>query len=224
MRAVVLSDIHANYEALKALDGPIQGAQLRICLGDFIGYYCQVNEVLDFVRARDFLCVRGNHDHFLTAGYPENASDAVRFGIDYADRVIASDHRKWLAQLPLQWAGFLDGQAQYSTLLCHGSPWNPLEDYLYADSPMLPELARFTYDLIAFGQTHRPLLLTQSSRSRLNPGSVGQSRHRPSVACAAVIDDSCDPKITLIEVPYDSAVVSRLAVKAGAGEWIHKHL
>jgi predicted phosphodiesterase len=224
VRAVILSDIHANFEALKALDSVIRGADLCICLGDFIGYYCQVNEVLDFIRARDVLCIRGNHDNFLTAGCPESASEAVRFGIDYADRVIHPDHRRWLAQLPLLWGGFLGGAAGCSLLLCHGSPWQPLEDYLYADSALLPQLEQFSFDLIAFGQTHRPLLIEQASRLRLNPGSVGQSRHWPSVACAAVVEVSAHPSVTLIEIPYDAEPVIRLAVQAGAREWIRKHL
>lgn len=226
MQAVIVSDIHANFEALATLDSVIQESDLRICLGDFIGYYCQVNEVLDFIRARDFLCIQGNHDHFLTAGCPLNATDSVRFGIEYADRVIESDHRRWLAQLPLLWGGFLDGGSSTgcSTMLCHGSPWRPLEDYLHADSDLLAKLDQFSFDLVAFGQTHRPILLEQGSRLRLNPGSVGQSRHRPSVACAAVVELSAHPSASLIEIPYDAQPVVRLAIRAGAGEWIHKHL
>jgi len=224
VRAVIVSDIHANFEALKALEGVIQESDLRICLGDFIGYYCQVNEVLDFIRARDFLCIRGNHDDFLMAGCPANAADSVRFGIDYADRVIDSDHRRGLAGLPLLWGGFLGGAARCRTLLCHGSPWRPLEDYLYVDSPDLPRLEQFSFDLIAFGQTHRPALIEQGTRLWLNPGSVGQSRHCSAVACAAVIEFSGRPSVSMIQTPYDTEAVVRLAIQAGAGAWVHKHL
>jgi predicted phosphodiesterase len=224
VRAVILSDIHANFEALKMLEAVIQEADLRICLGDLIGYYCQVNEVLDFIRARDFLCIRGNHEHFLIAGCPASALDSVRFGIEYADRVINPDHRQWLAGLPLLWGGFLDGVHRCATLLCHGSPWQPLEDYLYADSSLLPQLEQFSFDLIAVGQTHRPMLIEQGPRLLLNPGSVGQSRHRSAVACAAVVQFSGRPSVSMIETPYDTEPVVRAAVEAGAGAWIHKHL
>ena len=224
MRAVILSDIHANFEALKTLESVIQEADLRICLGDLIGYYCQVNEVLDFIRARDFLCIRGNHDDFLMAGCPESAPESVRFGIEYADRVIDSEHRRWLAGLPLLWGGFLGGADRCATLLCHGSPWRPLEDYLYADSSLLPQLEQFSFDLIAFGQTHRPMLIEHGPRLWLNPGSVGQSRHRSAVACAAVVEISGHPSVSMIEAPYDAETVVRTAVQGGAGPWIRKHL
>jgi predicted phosphodiesterase len=227
MRAIILSDIHANFEALKKLGSAVQDADLRICLGDVIGYYCQVNEVVDFVRRYDFLCIRGNHDDFLTAGCPAGASDAVRFGIEYADRIIDPDHRRWLAGLPLIWGGFLGGESsddRCSVLLCHGSPWQPLRDYIYADSPLLPQLEHFSFDLIAFGQTHRPIAIDHGSRTLLNPGSVGQSRHRYAVACAASLDISSRPCISMIETAYDTGPVIRMAIQAGAGDWIRKHL
>lgn len=223
MRAVILSDIHANFETLKALDPLIADAELRICLGDLVGYYCQVNEVLDYVRSREFLCVRGNHDDYLIRGCPPDANEAVRFGIDYADRVIDPAHRKWLAGLPLVWGGFLPfGEAGRSALLCHGSPWAPLTDYLYAGSDRLAQLDGFDFELIAFGQTHRPLLVERGSKVLVNPGAAGQSRHRPSVACAALI--SAAGGASLIEIPYDSEPVIRRLLDAGAGDWSWKHL
>ncbi len=227
MRVVILSDIHANFEALKRLENVVQDADLRICLGDLIGYYCQVNEVLDFIRAYDFQCVRGNHDDFLITGCPGNAPEAVRFGMEYADRIIDSDHRRWLAELPLIWGGFLgeaNSDARCSVLLSHGGPWQPLEGYIYADSRLLPRLGDFSFDLIAFGQTHRPMVITHGPRVLLNPGSVGQSRHRPAVACAAVFEVSGRLSVSMLETPYDVEAVIRMAVRAGAGEWICKHL
>ena len=61
MRIAVVSDIHANLPALRAIQGQITETDMIVCLGDLIGYYCQVNEVLDWIRTRDVFCVRGNH-------------------------------------------------------------------------------------------------------------------------------------------------------------------
>jgi predicted phosphodiesterase len=144
----------------------------------------------------------------------------VRFGIEYANRVITPEHRRWLENLPLVWGGKLD---KCSVLLSHGSPWRPLDDYLYANNPALDKLLAFDYDLIAFGQTHRPLLIREQRPWRLNPGSVGQSRHRPSQACMALLDTS-NMEVSLVERAYDSTNVIKQAGALGAGNWITKHL
>jgi len=220
MRIAIISDIHANYEALKILRDHLKAADKVIALGDFVGYYCQVNEVLGFLRDLDPLCLLGNHDDFLLHGCPDSENDCVRFGIEYADRVIDPDHRRWLSTLPLVWGGRMGGR---SLLLSHGSPWRPLSDYLYADQPAVKELLRFDYDVIAFGQTHRSLLRTEKRPWRVNPGSVGQSRHKIGRACLAEFDTNA-MTMTPIELPYDSAPVLAQARQAGAGEWIEKYL
>ena len=220
MNIVVLSDIHANSEALEPLKPALREAELVLCLGDFVGYYCQVNEVLDFLRCLPAISVRGNHDQFLLSGWPLSAPDAVRFGIEYADRVIDPDHRRWLAGLPLVWGGLAGGR---SVLLSHGSPFRPLEAYLYPNRiPEVP-LEKFDFDWLAFGQTHRPYLDTSRRPFLLNPGSVGQARHRPGVACGARLHTE-SMTVELLEFPYDPTPVTSLAKKNGAGDWIEKHL
>ena len=111
MRLALISDIHANFEALRALSDVLAEADQVLCLGDLVGYYCQVNEVIDYLRSLNALCLMGNHDNFLLHGYPPDALPAVRFGIEFADRVIDAGHRQWLASLPLAWGGFLGGRS-----------------------------------------------------------------------------------------------------------------
>jgi putative phosphoesterase len=220
MRIAIISDIHANFEALRQVWDVITNADHVICLGDMVGYYCQVNEVLDAVRQLQATCVLGNHDAFLLSGCPAAIPESVRFGIAYAERVITSGHRQWLAGLPLLCGRNFDGR---SILAVHGSPWNPLDDYLYADSAKLPLLDAFHYDLIAFGQTHRPLTQTQGRPMCLNPGSVGQSRHSPAKATLALWDTHT-ATLELVERPYNAQPVIHLARENGAGDWILKHL
>jgi len=217
---LVISDIHANYEALKVLKPAIHEADHVICLGDFVGYYCQVNEILEFVRNIPMTCVRGNHDEYLLSGCPSSVPDAVRFGIDYADRVIDASHREWLKTLPLVWGGMI---AERSVLLSHGSPFRPLTDYLYADRIEGLPLGQFDFDLIAFGQTHRPFENATGRPKLLNPGSVGQSRHRPCVVSAARLDAET-MAVEFLEYPYDASEVLSRARKNGAAGWIVKHL
>ena len=166
------------------------------------------------------LCILGNHDSFLLNGYPGSSSDAIRFGIEYANRVITSEHRQWLKALPLVWGGTLGGR---SFLLSHGSPWRPLTDYLYPDNPALEQLAVFDYDVIVFGQTHWALEMRLSRTLLLNPGSVGQSRHIVAQACAMLLDTE-SMAVSWIARAYDPHPVIRWARQNGAGDWVYKHL
>jgi predicted phosphodiesterase len=220
MRIAIISDIHANFEGLSALSDLLTTTDRIICLGDLIGYYCQVNEVLDYVRQHNVLCISGNHDHFLLNGCPPDVPPAVQFGIDYADRVIDPDHRRWLASLPLIWAGISD----LCSLFCaHGSPWHPLDDYLYADSPLLPRLNDFGFDLMAFGQTHHVLQKVDSKPFWLNPGSVGQPRDMVGYASASLIETR-PLTIEIARRPFDVNKIIGLAVQHGAQDWIRKYL
>lgn len=222
MRVAVIADVHANWEALRELAPRLREAGRVLFLGDAVGYYCQVNEVCAWLRESGAICLRGNHDHYVVHGEPAGRvlPEAVRFGLDHARRVITAEHLEWLASLPLVWSGMLGGR---SVLAVHGSPWDPLEEYLYADSPRLAELHTFHYDWVCFGQTHRPLL-RPGTPGLLNPGSVGQSRHRPAAACAAMLDTETN-LATLEELDYESDPVVSLALAQGAGAaWIRKHL
>lgn len=220
MRLALISDIHGNFEALKVLSDIFSEVDQVLCLGDLVGYYCQVNEVIDYMRNLNALCLMGNHDNFLLSGCPSDALPAVRFGIEFADRVIDDDHRKWLEDLPFLWGGFL---GERSFLLTHGSPWSPLNDYLYDNNPALPGLDAFDYDVIAFGQTHRTMVRLDQRPFLLNPGSVGQSRDVKAHACALVLDTST-MAVERITRPFDASSVISLAVHNGAEEWVTKHL
>ena len=220
MRLAIISDLHANLEAYRAIAPQLRMVDRVICLGDLVGYYCQVNEVIDLVRGLNPICVMGNHDHFLLTGCPPDAPQTVRFGIEYANRIITVENREWLASLPLVWGGRLGGR---SLLLTHGSPWRPLHDYVYDDSPLLPELSKFDFDIVAFGQTHRLLVTMGSLPLRLNPGSVGQPRDVAAKASALIVDLQTLTVETL-RCSFEPRHVIECAVKEGAGTWITKHL
>lgn len=222
MRIAIISDLHANYEAMKAIAYDVESADVVLCLGDILGYYTQVNETMDWVRKFVSHTVLGNHDYFVLNGCPSGMPDAVRFGVEYAAKHIDPDHASWLSQLQTTWQGNLRGK---SYLLAHGSPWNPLEDYLYADSPALDKLDRLPSDVIAVGQTHRYLKRNSGNKLRINPGSVGQSRDFDSRSCAcAVIVHSKSLEVQRIIQPYDSSKVIDAARRNGAGSWIDKYL
>ncbi len=219
MRVALISDIHANLEGLKAVLGPLEQSDAIICLGDITGYYCQVNEVIELVRALGMICVRGNHDDYVLNGCGADSNEAVRFGVDYARSHIRPEHRDWLASLPLL-QGIVLGNRTF--LLAHGSPWRPLTDYLYPDLPAIQTLNEFDFDVIAFGQTHRRLLRNTGRPLLLNPGSVGQARDCVGRACAAMLDTTT-MHVESFELPYDAGSVVALARANGAGAWAARH-
>jgi putative phosphoesterase len=220
MIVVLISDIHANAVALRSLDDVLMQADVVVCLGDLIGYYCEVNEVIDTVRAYKPICVLGNHDDFLLHGYPDSAPDHVKWAVDYADGIITAENREYLSSLPLVWRGVLGGRR---FLLSHGSPWRPLADYLYHGQCNITALREFDVDIIAVGQTHRPWMDKERRPFVINVGSVGQSRHIPARACGVVID-SDTLTIEAIDRHYDPTPVIQLARRWGAQEWITKHM
>jgi predicted phosphodiesterase len=153
-------------------------------------------------------------------GCPENISEGVRFGIEFADAVISNENRRWLRDLPLMYAGFISGRSYF---LVHGSPWDSINHYLYQDNPLLNRMEEFKYDLVVFGQTHRQFSRDHQGRIIVNPGSVGQSREKCGAASAAIYDTD-NGKLELIQRPYDTRPVIDMARNNGAGTWIEKHL
>lgn len=222
MEIAIISDIHANLEALTAVSSELKSADMIIVLGDIIGYYCQVNEVIDYLRKHQAICILGNHDHYLLHSYPIHTSASVKFGIDFANKIITPENRKWLSDLPLIRTMVIEG---YSFLMCHGSPWNPLNEYLYPDNPSIHQLKYLNYDLIAFGHTHREFLSEIGGKILINPGSVGQSRDPNTKSCAcAVILDTEKLALTQIRRKFDPIPIINLGLKCGFNEEIKKHL
>jgi putative phosphoesterase len=220
MKLGILSDIHANFVALRALAPDLAELDQLVCLGDIVGYYCEPREVIAFLREAGALCVLGNHDYFVLHGHPPDLPPAVQFGLEFANQVLTDDDREWLAGLPTLWGSEIQGR---SILLSHGSPWNPLHDYLYADSEKLGLLDGFEFDVIAFGQTHRPQLRLDKKPLLINPGSVGQPRDRGATASFVVLDTET-LAASSIRRPFDPTKVMDLARSHGAGEWVSKHL
>jgi putative phosphoesterase len=203
MRLALVSDIHANFDALAVVADLLEGADRVVCLGDCVGYYRQVNEVLDYMRSIEPVCVLGNHDLFALTKCPPSANQAVRSGVEHAAATMTRQNRAWLESLPVIWAGRLDNIV---LLAVHGSPWRPLDDYLYADDARLRGLSEFEVDVVALGQTHRGFVSKGTRPQVVNPGSVGQPRDLPGTASVALIDTA----------DLDSLLVRRTLDLAGA--------
>ncbi|HEY1203513.1 MAG: YfcE family phosphodiesterase [Bryobacteraceae bacterium] len=185
MRILIVSDLHANLEAVRAL--PESYDEMWV-LGDLVNYGPNPCEVIEFVRAHASLIVRGNHDH--SAGYDRDAKCSERFRRlaeetgRYTRAVITEDQRDFLRSLPLTAERTVEG-VRFS--LCHATPPDPLYEYRAPDSPLWDaELARASADVLLVGHTHLPFCRRLGSRMVVNPGSAGQPKNGAAPACYAI--------------------------------------
>jgi len=222
MKILFISDIHANYEALFSLESYMNSADITICLGDVVGYYCSVNEVINFLINHEVKCIQGNHDRYLLEGFIDQTkkiNDSVRFGIRQAKHVITAENYKWIRSLPISFGLDFDN---VSILCCHGSPWDPLNEYLYADSLPLVKMLDFKYKIIALGHTHRQYIMHNKNQIIVNPGSVGQSRDYEGKVCAKILDTN-SMLFKNIYLDYDYQKTISYSLSCGASNWIYKH-
>ena len=222
MRVLFISDIHGNYPALLSLEKYFNEVDKIICLGDVVGYHCYVNEVIDFLKKHDVICIQGNHDRYVFEGL-ENQSkyinDSVRFGIEIAQKKLSEDNWNWLSVLPTSFS-FKDNDL--SILCCHGSPWDVTNGYVYADSDLFPRMLDFAFDIIVLGHTHRAYTKQTEEQIVFNPGSVGQARDTEGKACAKILDTSTR-EIYVIQESYDFMETLKDSISNGARDWVYKH-
>ncbi len=199
MKIVILSDIHANLAALEAL--PERDYDALWCIGDLVDYGPYPHEVVQRIRDKAAVCVRGNHDNaagFLvdpncSSPYKRLAAETLR----YSQRVCTADDLQYLRGLPLYRRITIDGVKFY---LVHAIPSDPLFGYCSKDSELWREEVKgINADVLIVGHTHTPFLRIEGKTAILNPGSLGQPKTSRSLACYAVWEDGA---ISLREVEY----------------------
>ncbi len=198
MRILIVSDIHSNWAALAAIDEPYD---VCLCLGDLVDYGPDPAECVRWAMAHADHAIRGNHDHGVAQGVPINGLAGFRY-LTQASRpfqweALGPEERRYLLQLPLTKRLILDGKR---FLLVHGTPRDPLDEYLMRDpGAWAKRVEKSDADIICVGHTHMQFNIRAGSRIVLNPGSVGQPRDGDPRAAYAIIDDG---KIELKRVAY----------------------
>jgi len=187
VKIVIISDLHANQAALDAL--PESYTELWV-LGDLVNFGPDPAEIVEFVRQRVTVIVRGNHDH--AAGYDTDPRCIARyqrmadFTRKYTGSVLNDGQKQFLRNLPLQRKLRRQNTHFY---LCHAKPSDPLYGYSPPDSPEWNrEVEALQTDVLLVGHTHVPLMHRFGERLIVNPGSLGQPTGKPE-ACYAVWED-----------------------------------
>ena len=225
MRIAVLSDIHANVQALEAVMSDVvnQGCEHVFCLGDIALAGPQPKEVVDYVMAQNtWTIIQGNTDkmiaqygpeviEFLEAQYPVMANTI-------ADDVSILDdaHRAYLAQLPPILSFDVEG---CTVLLTHGSPRANNEDILPGMPLEIVEeiIEGTTEKLILCGHTHVPCgYQTNTNQTVVNVGSVGRPMTQEPKACYAIIDFSNGSfEVRHRFVTYDNVLAAQIMSQRG---------
>ncbi len=207
MKVLLISDVHANLWALRAVIHDAGAVDHLLCAGDIVSYGPDPCATLDSLRAQGVIAVRGNHDHAVAWGADPNASPAkqplalamrgwTRSQLQPAD--IA-----WLAHLPLRLTWDMGG-TRFAVV--HATPRDPLYDYSLrpdASVDFVNEVAMgIDADVLVVGHTHWPLLRPHDGLQIVNPGSVGQPLDGDPRAAYALWENG---KITLRRAAYDPA-------------------
>lgn len=223
MKRAIISDIHANLEALQAVMEDIerQNVDEIFCLGDVIGYGANPLECLDIVINKCKICLVGNHEIgalFDPDGFNGSAARAIFWTREQLQK--PSERRderlEFINMNPRK-----HYSEDWNALFVHGSPRNPLNEYVFSEEvDGYPQKIEMLFDVIHHvcfqGHTHIPGVFTQDLRFispqdmnyeydlapdrkfMVNVGSVGQSRDNIPKACYATVEEKSDQTLHLV--------------------------
>ena len=239
MRLALISDIHANVEALRATFADVgnRGADRIVCLGDIVGYNANPAECIALIRDVDAICVAGNHDlavcgRIPTKYFPATAARALA----WTQRRLSWRDLQFLAALPLK------AHVEGGLVAVHGAlhPQTACATVrLDTDEKRQQSFQALIADrsgarMCAFGHTHdigvyefRPhgsgvvearrehtTTLRDDGYYLLNPGSVGQPRGKDTRASYMMLD-LAERTVAVYHVAYDREATLAATRQAG---------
>ena len=235
MRYAVLSDLHANLEAVTAVlkDAEKQGYDRAVTCGDIVGYGASPNEVVEILRDIDALVgVRGNHDKVATGvNDGDSFHEVARSAALWTRETLTPDNRAFLELLP---------QGPHDVgdfVLSHGSPLDE-ESYILMPEDAIDAFEGGDFTVAFFGHTHftcaftltgdtlqaemlagnrERITLEPEARYLINPGSIGQPRDCNPKASYGILDTE-ERTFTARRVEYDVLGAQERIVSVGLPE------
>ena len=219
MRYAIIADIHANLAAFTAVLDDIEGrggVEEVWCLGDVVGYGPDPHQCIELLCQYNHVCIAGNHDWAAigkidTSDFNPDAAVAC----NWTAQQLSPEDVDYLGNLPL-----VIEKGDFT--LAHGSPREPIWEYLLSTSIARENLAYFQSQFCLVGHSHVPLvfecnetgacsvsefpadsvLRLAKNRLIINPGGVGQPRDGDPRASYAIYDSEAR-MIRLYRIPYD---------------------
>ncbi len=237
MRYLILSDVHANIDALESVlaAAPPAAWDRAVVLGDLVGYGAEPNAVIERIRGLDpLLVIRGNHDK-AACGIDDGSSFNVvaRTAAHWTMATLTPANLAYLRELPVGPVA-VDGLVE----ICHGAPFDE-DHYIFDEGDAARALDTSTRRVCLFGHTHLPAVFVdsvdgtgevrgiapepaddsvvsfqQGRRYLVNPGSVGQPRDGDPRAAFGVYDAGRQT-LRLRRVPYPVPAAQRRIIEAG---------
>jgi predicted phosphodiesterase len=236
MRLALISDVHANLEALTATfaDMSAQAVDRVVCLGDIVGYNTRPSECIALLRDSDASCVAGGHDLAVCGhGSAKSLSSTAARAVVWTRKHLTADDVAFLRRLPLK--ANIDGKV----LAVHGA----LHPEIGGENVTLDsaECRKLSFSALiahpsgaricAFGRTHRAgvyefrdgeeifrlerkIQLRDDAYYLINPGSVGEPRFKDRRSSYMVLD-LARRMLTVRYVAYDAAASAAAKRKAG---------
>ena len=234
LRYAVISDIHSNIEAFAAVVEYLKTNSVdRIaCLGDITGYGPDPKECIAlFKNLKNAFSTAGNHDRHVTGkaegtGFNETAlkSDALN------SEMLGPEDKLFLNSLR-------NRVSENGVLFVHGSPRDPVNEYLFKLEKYTENMKEFTEDICFVGHPHQPIIfhmdkltgdtgflqveeepfamqLEDTKRYIINAGSVGQPRDRNPKACMAFYDTE-KKSLSFKRIEYNCAATADKMTQRG---------
>jgi diadenosine tetraphosphatase ApaH/serine/threonine PP2A family protein phosphatase len=203
MRVAVVSDIHGNLHALRAVLDAVAAEEVDAlwCLGDLVGYGPRPNECCAEVEKAAQLCLVGNHDLGVLGRIPlAEFSDDAAAAARWSQSVLSSEARSFLERLQSL-------ASAEEVELFHASPRDPVWEYVLSDEVARAAFRLTSAPVVLVGHSHVALAFVledgtvdgavvpggaeidlADGRFILNPGSVGQPRDGDPRAAYLVLD------------------------------------
>ncbi len=242
MKYAIISDLHANLEALQGVLAQIDTLDVDqvLNLGDTVGYYSHPNECVELIRERNITSIMGNHDVVACGKLePVYFNPTAAQAILWARETLMDDNKKWIASLP-------DSRLiNDEILIVHGSV-KDRDEYLLFRPEIEASFAALEnqhgdINVVFFGHTHRrifyekeganiysggkndKLVLRKGARYLINPGSVGQPRDGDSRASFCTYDSAAG-EIKYHRVSFDIDKVAEAVKELPFGDSLARRL
>jgi predicted phosphodiesterase len=240
MRLAIISDIHGNLEALRAVLADIDRSRIDAvaCLGDNVGYGPEPEEVVTLLRQRQIPSVMGNHElGIVDPAYFNWFNTTAQRSLVITRRLLSPDTLNYIKQLP-------SSLVILGCLCVHGCPPDSITTYLFelSDADLRSLLQDMAQPLGFVGHTHEleiilldgqevtraplppPLTtLKQGVKALVNVGSVGQPRDGNNNAKYVIWDDS-RRTLEVRFIPYDIAATAKKIVQRGFPQFYARRL
>jgi len=232
MRIGIISDVHANLEALEAALAFVEkNSDITVSLGDAVGYGPDPEKCEELISEKCEVKVRGNHEECLIRNDFSRMKETARTALEWTREKLSCPSMERIK-------AWTEKDSRESAVFVHASLSDHLYKYILSTRDAEPEFSLLDYPVCFVGHTHMPggfvrdmssgktgvimpdfsgrirLKIEDSHRYIINAGSVGQPRDGLPLACASVYDTE-KKSISLHRIEYPLEKTRKKIIERG---------